>query len=431
MLNQGDFFQDFDSLLEAKPMDVTPYYAFGPAAFVWSYSNSDSKPLAERNSSWIYLWAQTRIQRLFSAQFSLRVMAFISKLILLACCWRLAVLLARDGWRLAVFAMLLLAVGCAHNCAFLNSFYGEHTFLVFLPVALVGLFEQRRWPRMILIPAGLLFAGAAKPQYFYLPALAAGVLVLFDLRGRRRVDVPLTALLLAAFGVSWFYAFHAGGNVANYYNSTYFGSYLPLSDEELRGLRVKPENLECVGVDPWGNRIDRGDTLKLSHGPANCAQRTAITLKTVLMPYFRHPLLLPEMWTWLAPAHFTVLYFHVYPNTPYIIPADGRSFYWGHLLVKLSELRQRLITPIYPVLILAGIALVFVRHRSVVSVEMKTVTLLLALFIPSQFAVSLLGEGVRDLSKHLAAAQFCLDLLCVLLIVQAAALISAWRSPDL
>jgi hypothetical protein len=44
----------------------------------------------------------------------------------------------------------------------------------------------------------------------------------------------------------------------------------------------------------------------------------------------------------------------------------------------------------------------------------------LAIFIPSQFAVSLLGEGVRDLSKHLAAAQYSLDLLSVLIALQIA-----------
>ena len=89
--------------------------------------------------------------------------------------------------------------------------------------------------------------------------------------------------------------------------------------------------------------------------------------------------------------------------------------------MRASALRERFVTPHYLAIILGGLLLPFVTYKSAVSAEIKTATLILAVFIPSQFAVSLLGEGVRDLSKHLAGAQFSLDLLVVFLVLQLAA----------
>jgi hypothetical protein len=462
MMNQGDFFLAMKSLLNTKPLDVTPYQPFGRAAFVWSFTSATENTFSDRNLSWIYLWLHTGLQRLFSDHFDLFFMALISKMIVLFCCFRLARGCLRHaglpaGLQLPLFTLFVTAIACAHNIALLNSFYGEHTFVVFLPVALVGLFERTRWVRIVLIVTGLLFAGGAKPQYFYLPALGVVVFVTAALLYRRKVDWVLSGLLLMAFGVTTYYAFHAGGNAANYYNSTYFGSYLRLPDDELRQLGV---DMECLGVDPWGNRVDREDTLEFSAGPTNCAQRHPIRLGMVLAPYLAHPGLMGEMWRWLAPAHFTVRYFHVYPGTMYIIPSDGRSFHSGNTLVRLSEMRERFVTPIYwVVIVLGGLVSIGpflrrilgsraakqgdrnriplrsneggeccgIRVSPLVSPEMSSASLLLAVFIPSQFVVALLGEGVRDLSKHLAAAQFGLDLLCVLIVVQLGGWINEWR----
>jgi len=44
--------------------------------------------------------------------------------------------------------------------------------------------------------------------------------------------------------------------------------------------------------------------------------------------------------------------------------------------------------------------------------------LLLALLVVAQVIIVLLGEGVRDMSKHLWAAQLALDMLVVLTAVQ-------------
>lgn len=54
-----------------------------------------------------------------------------------------------------------------------------------------------------------------------------------------------------------------------------------------------------------------------------------------------------------------------------------------------------------------------------------TIVLFLNAFVYSQIVISLLGEGLRDLSKHLIAAQLALDLLVVVTVVNVAALVVA------
>ncbi len=215
-INQGDSFHAFESLLDDKPLDVNPYGSFGKTAFVWSYSNSTTKPLHERDLSWIYLWAHARLQRLFSSHFDLFFMALISKIIVLACCCRLAFLCVNPAtvrlWivRLAVFILFACAFSLGHNIAFLNSFYGEHTFFVFLAVLLVGFLEPNRWSRFILVSTGSLFCSGAKPQYFCFGVFICSVAVFMALIERRRQDWLLSVTLICTSLVGWYFAFHAG-----------------------------------------------------------------------------------------------------------------------------------------------------------------------------------------------------------------------------
>jgi hypothetical protein len=435
MLNQGDFYRVFDSLLNAQPLDVRPYDGYTTPAFVWSYTNPVVKPWRQRNLAWVYVWANVQLQRLMSRHFDLFLLALVSKLIVLGCCYRLSQTLPkhlgiRAVWRPAVFLLLASAFFLAHNIAFLNSFYQEHVFVVFLPVFLVGLFEERRGIRLAFCIAGALFCGGAKAQYFYFPALMAAVVALIGFLHKRKPDRWLMAGLVAAFGISLFLVAGSTNPSVNYYNSTYFGSYILLSTPELKQFGVSDKNIECVGSDPWGHKLDAEDIAHFCAGPSGCADRVSLTLKDVLAPYWRHPTLLFRLWHWAAPAHFTIKSFHLFKYNGYLLPADTRSYHNGRALIVASDLREAVITRNYLVILAAGLLVPFLSPRSGWSVEMRMATLLLALFIPSQIVVSVLGEGLRDLSKHLAAAQLSLDLLCVFLVLQLASWAAATSKPS-
>jgi hypothetical protein len=197
-----------------------------------------------------------------------------------------------------------------------------------------------------------------------------------------------------------------------------------LSTQERKQLGVSDQNMQCVGSDPWGHKLDANGIAHFNAGPSGCAERVSLTVNDILAPYWRHPTLMFRLWHWAAPVHFTVKSFHLFPYNGYILPSDTKSFHNGRNLVVASDLRDAVMTRYYVVFLAAGVLLPFLNLRHAASVEMRMATLLLALFIPSQIAFSLLGEGLRDLSKHLAAAQLCLDLLCVFLVLQ----LIAWAS---
>ena len=247
MMNQGDFYRVFDSLLGAQPLDVNPYYGYTTPAFVWPYTNRIVKPWRQRNMAWAYVWMNVRLQQIFSRHFDLYLLALISKLIVLGCCYRLSKTLPRhlgirDVWRPLVFALLVSAFFVGHNIALLNSLYQEHVFVVFLAVLLPGLFEERREIRVALCLAGALFCGGAKAQYFYWPALLAVVLAPIGFLHKRKPDPWLMGGLLAAFGISWFLMGGSVDQTFNYYDSAYYGSYLLLSPQSLKQLGVSDQN---------------------------------------------------------------------------------------------------------------------------------------------------------------------------------------------
>jgi hypothetical protein len=129
-------------------------------------------------------------------------MALISKLLLLACCCRLAIVCIRHvalshAFKIPLFLLFVLAVSFAHNIAFVNSFYGRFA------SGLSGALRAEPMGSGGVVPVGLLFCSGAKPQYSYLAALTAAVLAPLTFMDGRKIDVVLIGLALIAFIVGW------------------------------------------------------------------------------------------------------------------------------------------------------------------------------------------------------------------------------------
>jgi hypothetical protein len=116
------------------------------------------------------------------------------------------------------------------------------------------------------------------------------------------------------------------------------------------------------------------------------------------------------------PDHFTVHYFQLSPNSSYFRPSNGTAYRNGSILIAASNAREAVITRFWGLIVLVGILLAFLARSQ--TLEVRIFTLFLSLAVPTQIVICLLGEGVRDLSKHLAGAQLCLDLLSVICFVQ-------------
>lgn len=321
----------------------------------------------------------------------------------------------------------------AHNSAFLTSFYGEFAFVVAAPWVLVALLLSPSRARSALLFIAVAIAALAKAQNLMLPtlllalaalpAVAGGRAAAFDPR-LRRIDVAgLLAIQLMAL------AMVAKGDYGHYnaHHATYLGAFFVVGTADVERSGVAPPAEGCIGVDRWGNRLATVDSTTPLPAPAHCRGAPPRSMADVLALYAESPAALFVLAAKALPVHATVDYFHVAREARYVHAVEPTSA--TRVLQQVSRWRDAVIrgsgVVIVPLLFLlsaAGLA----RGRYRAAAFPLTV---LALFTLSQIGVSLLGEGVRDLSKHLAMGQYAIDLgLVVLAAVGVAALSTAVTS---
>lgn len=336
--------------------------------------------------------------------------------------WQCAVALQRGAVWCAVFALAWLAAFfMAHNIGMAQSFYAEYACLIALPLMLLGMLASRRAARLLCLGVGALVCGLAKVQYFYWPLL---VLLCLWVGSRWQRVLPDRGLLKLLFAVQilCLVPLLIGKNAGlNAYHGVYLGSYMVLTPAQLDGLQLPAERRDCIGVDAWGNALSGPGGTQVQHTDRDCYPVTPKLGKgDVLRPYLHYPLTLWRLARFALPSHFTVQYFHVFPGHYYLQRHDGGAKPVTDLLLRMSEVRDRIVTPLAPLFLLAALALL-AASRSWHAVRLRPLAaggLLLALLVVSQVVIVLLGEGVRDMSKHLWAAQLALDMLVVLTALQ-------------
>ncbi|WP_460555613.1 hypothetical protein [Comamonas piscis] len=336
--------------------------------------------------------------------------------------WLCAAALQRRAVGWAVFTLAwLVTFFMAHNIGMAQSFYAEYACLIALPLLLLGMLATRRALRMLCLGLGAVVCGLAKVQYFYWPLL---VLLCLWLGSRWQQVLPDKGLLKLLFAVQilCLVPLLIGKNAGlNAYHGVYLGSYMVLTPAQMDGLQVPAERRECIGVDAWGNALSGPGGTQVQHTQRDCYPVTPKLGKgDVLRPYLHYPLALWRLARFALPSHFTVHYFHVFPGNYYLQRHAGGAQPVTALLLRMSDWRDRIVTPLAPLFLLVALAL-FAASRSPRAGRLRPLAvggLLLALLVVSQVIIVLLGEGVRDMSKHLWAAQLALDMLVLLTAVQ-------------
>lgn len=401
-VNQGDFARVVDFMLAIE----------GPYRPAWAFIHAGALPprLLDVNA-WFFA-AVAWLQLPFTHTFHIAFSSVAAKLVLLG---GLAVLAhavsAGQAWlRALAFTALAIAAFQVHNSALLKSFYTEVAFALGLPFVLAGAMAARSRAGQAMLLAGTLVCGLAKVQFFYMPALVLGVAWI----AARAAGQPLPRMLVAGLvAVQLLCLLSLGGNAhtqVNRHHSTYVGTYMVMDASERQRIGVDGDATTCIGVDAWGNKLSGSGGTQVRGGAASCYGRAHLSFWDTLRPYVVFPSLAWRVAAFSLPEHFTVDYFHVYRNYAYRIQVASR---WGGasaVLVGASRLRDRIVAPLAPWLCVAGLLL---AGHAMLRREPGWIACLLLLpaLLVSQVAVSLLGEGVRDLSKHLWGAQFGLDLL--------------------
>ena len=370
------------------------------------------------------------------AVFDLGRTAFLAKLLLLGS----AVLLANYStatlpahatkhpaslwlW-IVVFSLWTAALFMAHSIALAQSFYPEYALYIALPLLLVGFLtpkeNKRRWAWIFLAALG---CGLAKVQYFYVPTLVLLCITAAAWRQRAPQDKILIALLLLAQALCLFPMSLGRHAALNAHQSVYLGSYLMMTPDQLNALGVPAKRHSCIGIDGWGNQVSGPGGTQVREVGHTCYPETPpLGARDMLRPYFRFPQTLPKLMHFALPHHFTVNYFHVYDWFILRQQRDASANPITSLLITVSAWRERFLTPAAPVLL--AWSLLFAAFSRLGLHRLALVGVFLSLFIVSQIIISLLGEGIRDLSKHLWGAQLALDMLTVITALQLFALVS-------
>lgn len=424
MMDQGDYGRTVQRLI-AEPVEPLALPHSMPVSQRWRLQPiSDWKLRLYRGSATPMIAAAALPAALIQRPFDTRHMAIGGSLLvalgMFLCAWRLADRQAVPTAAVAA-AVTLPLVLAAHNAALLGSFYAELALVVALPFVVLAL----------LMPAGgrshgLLFvatavAAMAKAPFFYLPLLVAVGLWLSDRIARKRSILPVLprrrgawAALAAAQLLAVIVLVRGEYAAINAHHATFLGSDYGLDAEGLTRAGLPSHLHHCVGVDYWGNRVPTPSAVRIEPRPAGCEDLPTRTFGQALGTYLQDPGRFMALATASLPVHTRADYFHLKPEAPYRHRVDeGRA---ARLLEAVSRGRD---VPLhgmgYPLLSLALLLALLTPWAWRLGAAWAPLVVLAA-FASSQVVVSLLGEGVRDLGKHLAAGQYALDLALALLI---------------
>ena len=275
----------------------------------------------------------------------------------------------------------------------------------------------------------------AKVQYFYFPTLVILAVYLKNLFNKHPCQKKTIALLVFIQLLGFASLVRNHNSNLNHYHATRYGSYLVMTDSELSALGVTEEQRTCIGVDAWNNKIETPSSLYISQVNHECMPESEISTLDVIRPYLNYPGIFFRLLSNISIKHFSVQYFHVTIDNNYLVPTSNDGFKQGNSLIQISIFRDKILTPmVTPWIIIIGSILPFFGNTKN-SPNLKIISLFLTLFIASQLVICILGEGIRDLSRHLSAAQYAMDFFSFIVLVQLYALLRNWigkrkQAPD-
>ena len=246
----------------------------------------------------------------------------------------------------------------------------------------------------------------AKNQFFYIPFLIAMLIPFLENSSCKEKKIILFLLLLIqVFSVVCIKYSQSSTNI-NKYHSTYFGAAIMAKN---KGLNLKNIiDYECIGIDAWGSKYDFDEGAIRTNLNTFCYDKYGNDgFKKTLKIYTSYPTLLIFMLNDDGIANqFKSNYFHVYKNKKLIV---NKSSCFTTFLDDIKDNLNEKLKVFFPLVIFC-VVIIFNGFK-----KNKEIFLLFLIFY-SQIYMSFLGEGYRDLSKHLFLANLCLDFMVVILI---------------
>jgi len=309
-----------------------------------------------------------------------------------------------------IFIIASIPLLASSNMALLSSLYQEQLLLIFLPVLIATIIYDTK----ASIYSCFFFTAAIatlKSQFFYMPFI---MMVFFIIYSRQYLKLKLSLMLLAlAFGVIAILYTHGTTNL-NSYHSTYYGAYL---SGELSGNKTQVDvNKPCIGVDAWGNKFDTNKGMVSTNIQDKCfVDSKNAKFSDAIKYYASHPvdfLVLP--FTESIQPFFGENYFHM--DFSYKLIVNQNNIYG-----KITEIKDTILDKVrFPALVVILLSSLVIRRN-----KLSGALFIISALGVSQFYISFLGEGYRDLNKHLSGMNICFDLVLYVGFIKFAYVIAA------
>lgn len=349
----------------------------------------------------IYVYAC--VLSIFTSTFDIRVLGSLLKVAYVFALYILfSNFIGRKGFiYTALFIVASILLVSSSNLAFFNSFYQEQVLLICLPL-ICAYIPRSDNKALIVTTIAMVIASSSKSQFFYLPVLIFAMYAIFN-RDRIRVKaiscaVSLALAMACVLGSS-------GATVFNKYHANYFGIFEYAKNN---GVEI-PEGVDssCVGIDAWGNKFNISQGSERTKIGMDCYNRNSdYGFKDVLTWVAKNPSFLVKIpYDDGVTNQLTESYFHVYKSLRLIVNDSGP-------LASVTKAKDYLFERIKftVLLMMMVISLLLFRMRK------SGVFFFISSFGVSQMYVAFLGEGYRDLDKHLFGMNIAFDLVIFLLI---------------
>lgn len=405
MLNTSDYYRSVFPFLE----NIPPFTQAIPSSFPFKgeFLPIGSYEYISSYGYFIYLYA--KICSIFSNTFSFPVYSSLMKAAYILIITTLFIRIRnKDNLKEStiIYLIAILPLISSSNISFFGSFYQEQLVLLCLPLIILTS-DGKNWKMIATLFLASTVLASSKSQFFYVPILLIAYFLIFN---RERIVIK-TILMILSFLIAISVIFGSETDPAtstvklNKYHSTYFGIY---EYEKLNNI-PRPEGVdeECIGHDSWGFLFDLNSGVTETKVGQSCYLKHADeSFKSSINEMIKHPSIIFKLpFDEGVRTQFSENYFHVFNAMKLIINNNG--FY-----ADLTQAKDALFKNIrFPVLFLVLlISLTFYRHKS------SGMYFIAASFGMSQFYISFLGEGYRDMAKHLFGMNFSFDIILFMLI---------------
>ncbi len=400
MPNTGDFdraITPFMSGIRQFSSDPTLIYSLkNTFSSIFSY---------EYKSSFSYiLYAYAYILSLFTHTFDLRLWSALSKLIYIVVLFSLFRNIVNSNKLVWVFPLSILPLITPSILSQFTAIYQEQVVITLLPVIAIMLIknERSRLDVALLVISTAIIA-TSKSQFFYLPILISACELIY----RKNNNIIFHTAMACALAIAiCFSIFSPSATKNNSYHSLYFGTLLY---NKLNGYEVPEWAVDkCIGVDAWGNKFDLENGAVQTDIGNKCYKAGEVRgMKDAIVMVLKKPSIL-----FMLPfdkgiqSQLSENYFHVYK-------ANKLIYNKGNVLQKIQNAKDSLFSGIR----IIGAFIVLIISWFFLKSRVAATMFVLSAFSLSQFYISFLGEGYRDLNKHLFAMNFSFDLMMFVLIL--------------